>query len=48
MKGGGFTAKRGTMVKNLRVIAGDVDNIEGRVNKTVLVLKTKFLKKALS
>lgn len=45
VKGAGFTAKRGTLVKNIRLI-GDPENIEGRVNKIDLVLKTKFLKKA--
>lgn len=44
VKGGGFTAKRGTMVRNIRLI-DDPDNIEGRVNKITLVLKTKFLKR---
>ncbi len=44
VKGAGFVAKRGTMVKNIRLI-DDPENIEGRVNKTTLVLKTKFLKK---
>ncbi len=43
-KGAGFVAKRGTVVKNIR-LTGDPKNIEGRVNKTVLVLKTEFLKK---
>ena len=46
VKGGGFTAKRGTLVKGIRLIDGDPDNIEGRVNKMSLVLKVKFLKKA--
>ena len=45
VKGGGFVAKRGTMVRNIKTI-GDPEHIEGRVNNTVLVLKTKFLKKA--
>ncbi len=45
VKGAGFTAKRGTMVRGIRLI-GDPENIEGKVNKTMLVLKTKFLKKA--
>jgi protein PhnA len=44
VKGGGFVAKRGTMVKNIRLI-DDPENIEARVNKMTLVLKTKFLKK---
>jgi len=44
VKGGGFTAKRGTMVRGIRLI-DDPENIEGRVNKITLVLKTKFLKR---
>jgi len=44
VKGAGFVAKRGTMVKNIRLI-DDPENIEGRVNKITLVLKTKFLKR---
>ena len=44
VKGAGFTAKRGTMVRNIHLI-DDPDNIEGRVNKIALVLKTKFLKR---
>ena len=45
VKGGGFTAKRGTLVKGIR-LTGDPKNIEGKVNKMQLVLKTEFLKKA--
>lgn len=45
VKGGGFVAKRGTIVKNIR-LTGDPENIEGKVNNSTLVLKTKFLKKA--
>lgn len=46
VKGTSFVAKRGTMVRNIRLIAGDPANIEGRVNKIALVLKTRFLKRA--
>ncbi|MBL4771480.1 MAG: PhnA domain-containing protein [Planctomycetes bacterium] len=45
VKGGGFTAKRGTLVKGIR-LTDDPENVEGRVNGMVLVLKTCFLKKA--
>lgn len=45
VKGANFTAKRGTLVKNIS-LTGDPENVEGRVNGTVIVLKTKFLKKA--
>lgn len=45
VKGGGFQAKRGTLVKNIR-LTGDPEHVEGKVNNVVIVLKTKFLKKA--
>lgn len=45
VKGGGFTAKRGTMVKNIR-LGDDPTHVEGRVNKQAIYLKTAFLKKA--
>lgn len=46
VKGAGFVAKRGTLVKNIR-LTDDPDNVDGRVNKVAIVLKTRFLKKAL-
>lgn len=45
VKGTGFVAKRGTVVKNIR-LTGDPELIDGRVNKTAIVLKTCFLKKS--
>jgi len=45
VKGGGFTAKRGTLVKNIR-LSDDPGLIEGRVNKVGIFLKTEFLKRA--
>lgn len=45
VKGASFTAKRGTLVKNIH-LTGDPGNIEGRVNGIAIVLKTEFLKKA--
>jgi protein PhnA len=45
VKGGGFTAKRGTMVKNIR-LGDDPTHVEGRVQKQAIYLKTIFLKKA--
>ncbi|MFT7581616.1 MAG: protein PhnA [Myxococcota bacterium] len=44
VKGTSFVAKRGTVVRGIR-LTGDPENIEGRVNKVHLVLKTCFLKK---
>jgi len=45
VKGAGFTAKRGTLVKGIS-LTGNSEHIEGRVNGTRIVLLTKFLKKA--
>lgn len=45
VKGAGFTAKRGTLVKNIS-LTDNPEHIEGRVNGTRIVLLTKFLKKA--
>ncbi|HIQ28366.1 MAG TPA: alkylphosphonate utilization protein [Sulfurovum sp.] len=45
VKGAGFTAKQGTTVKNIRMAPGDSTHIQGRVNGTMIFLKTAFLKK---
>ena len=44
VKGAGFTAKRGTVVKNIS-LTDNPEQIEGRVNGVKIVLLTKFLKK---
>ena len=45
VKGAGFTAKRGTLVRNIRV-TDDPTHVEGRVNKVSIYLKTCFLKRS--
>jgi len=45
VKGAGFTAKRGTLVKGIRLV-DDPTHIEGRVNGVAIYLKTEFLKRA--
>lgn len=45
VKGTSSTLKRGTMVKNIR-LTDDENEIECRINKVQIVLKTEFLKKA--
>jgi len=45
VKGAGFTAKQGTTVKNIHLVQGSNEQIEGRVNGTKIVLLTCFLKK---
>jgi protein PhnA len=44
VKGSSGVIKRGTMVRNIRLTGGG-DEIEGKVDKTIMVLKTCFLKK---
>ncbi|MHA8067601.1 alkylphosphonate utilization protein [Aquirufa sp. ROCK2-A2] len=44
VKGSSGVIKRGTTVRNIR-LTDDEDEIEGKVEKTVMVLKTCFLKK---
>lgn len=46
VKGAGFTAKRGTTVRNISIPSDVEGHIEGRVNGTKIYLKTEFLKKA--
>ncbi|MBW8327576.1 MAG: alkylphosphonate utilization protein [Prolixibacteraceae bacterium] len=46
VKGGGFTAKRGTAVRGISLVADNPDQIEGKVNGQQLVLLTKFVKKS--
>lgn len=45
VKGAGFTAKRGTTVKNIS-LTENPEQIEGRVNGVRIVLLTKYLKKS--
>ncbi len=46
VKGTGFTAKRGTAVRNIGLVHGDSEHIEGRVNGVKIHILTKFLKKS--
>ena len=46
VKGTGFTAKRGTAVRNIGLVHGDSEHIEGRVNGVKIHILTKYLKKS--
>jgi len=46
VKGTGFTAKRGTAVRNIGLVPGDSEHIEGRVNGVKIHILTKYLKKS--
>lgn len=45
VKGANFTAKRGTTVKNIRLVEGNAGQIEGKVNDQQIVILTQFVKK---
>ncbi len=46
VKGTGFTAKRGTAIRSIALVAEDAGQIEGRVNGQRIVILTQFVKKA--
>lgn len=46
VKGGGFTAKRGTAVRNISLVADNAEHIEGRVEGQHIVILTKYVKKS--
>ena len=46
VKGANFTAKRGTAVRNISIVADNAEHIEGKVNGQQIVILTKFVKKS--
>lgn len=46
VKGAGFTAKRGTAVRGISLVADNAKHIEGRVNGQQIVILTQFVKKS--
>lgn len=46
VRGAGFTAKRGTAVRGISLVADNAEHIEGRVNGQQIVILTKFVKKS--
>lgn len=45
VKGGGFTAKRGTAVRNISLVYDNAEQIEGKVSGQHIVILTQFVKK---
>lgn len=45
VKGANFTAKRGTAVRNIRLVADNTGQIEGKVNDQSIVILTQYVKK---
>ena len=48
VKGGGFTAKRGTAVRNISLVHDNPEHIEGKVNGQQIVILTQYVKKQKS
>lgn len=48
VKGATFSAKMGTVVKKIRLVEDNSEQIEGRVNGSQIVILTKYLRKASS
>jgi len=46
VKGAGFTAKRGTAVRNISLVPDNEGHIEGRVSGQQIVILTEFVKKS--
>jgi protein PhnA len=46
VKGAGFTAKRGTAVRNITLVHDNAAHIEGRVEGQRIVILTEFVKKS--
>lgn len=45
VKGATFTAKRGTAVRNIRLVHDNVEQIEGKINGQSIVILTQYVKK---
>ncbi len=46
VKGGGFTAKRGTAVRRIRLVHDNAEHIEGKIEGQNIVILTKYVKKS--
>lgn len=47
VKGANFMAPKGTIVKKIRLVPDDHEQIEGKINNETIVILTKFVKKAM-
>lgn len=45
VKGANFMAAKGTIVKKIKLVADNADQIEGKVNDQTIVILTKYVKK---
>ncbi|MBC7494608.1 MAG: PhnA domain-containing protein, partial [Flavobacterium sp.] len=45
VKGTSFTASKGTVVKRIKLVNDNVEQIEGKINEQTIVILCKFTKK---
>ncbi|MDT3403208.1 PhnA domain-containing protein [Mucilaginibacter terrae] len=45
IKGSPMNAKMGTVVKNIKLVADNTDQVEGKINNQMIVILTKYLRK---
>lgn len=45
VKGTNFTASKGTVVKRIKLVSDNPEQIEGKINEQTIVILTKFVKK---
>ena len=45
VKGAGFTAKRGTAVRRISLVADNAEHIQGKINGQTIIILTKYVKK---
>ncbi len=45
VKGTSFTASKGTVVKKIKLVSDNPEQIEGKINEQMIVILTKFVKK---
>jgi protein PhnA len=46
VKGATFSAKVGTVVRKIHLVEDNAEQIEGRVNDSMIVILTKYVKKS--
>jgi len=46
VKGAGFTAKRGTAVRRIRLVSDNAEHIEGKIDGQHIVILTQYVKKS--
>ncbi|MCF3108337.1 PhnA domain-containing protein [Niabella sp. CC-SYL272] len=46
VKGTNFSAPKGTIVRKIRLVPGNVEQIEGKINEQTIVILTKYVRKS--